>query len=142
MDDNPYSAPAVHTVANVEQRQSRRNPGCVTAMLILLMISSCYGVVINVLFWMGVIAWPAGLPAWASICGLLLSLLAMAGITGLFRRKMWGMWAVFFSLLFAGAANYWAGLGVSGLLTSIVLLLVLYGSLQLGKPTSAWSRLE
>ena len=142
MDDNPYSAPAADAVANVEQRPSRRNPGCVTAMLILLLISSCYGVVINVLVWMGVIAWPVGPPVWASICGLLLSLLTMAGIIGLFRRKMWGMWAVFFSLLFAGAANYWAGLGVSTLLTSIALLLVLYGVLQVGNPKSAWLRLE
>jgi hypothetical protein len=144
LSENPYQAPLSHDpVKPTLPPGEKRRHGCVTAWLVLNAIS----VVVS---WISIAAIKgAGLqvPTTIEMTPLYLIYAGISGIlmwvcvVGLWKFKRWAFYG-WVALFVAGAiGNLVMGLAWSGIFGSAIGLALLYGILQLGKP-STWSQLE
>ncbi|MEM7406313.1 MAG: hypothetical protein AAF458_13525 [Pseudomonadota bacterium] len=138
---DPYEPPGANVVG-AETLQGKSRHGCLTAWLILMLVSNA-AIAVMYLGGSGAMAdVDGGLPGWY------LPLMGIAGIwnivcvVALFKWKKWGFWGFCASSALALVCNMVVGLGVVASVSGLIGIALLYGVLHIGKERAGWRQLD
>ena len=122
--------------------EQKKRHGCLTAWLVLMLISNSAVVLIYVLGSAVVRQYYPNAPGWAFPALTLGGVLNIVFIVALFRWKKWGFWGSVATYALSSVVGLVVGLSVAQTLNGLTGLAILFGVLQIGKQNKGWPQLE
>lgn len=119
----------------------RKRHGCLTAWLVLMLISNLVAVLANAGS-ASVRQYYPNAPGWAFPALIIVGILNIVFVIALFRWKKWGFWGCAATTVVAFVVNLLVGLNVLTAVIGLAGPLILFGILQIGGENKGWSQLE
>jgi hypothetical protein len=132
----------VLTVGDSMTTEGKTRHGCLTAWLILMIISNSANILIHLLKSDIIRKSLPNVPVWAFQMMVLFSIFNLVCAIALFQWKKWGFWGFCLSGIVAVAVNLSIGLGTGASLFGLLGIFILYGVLKIGQEKEGWAQLD
>jgi hypothetical protein len=122
----------------VEDKKQRH--GCLTAWLALMLLANSATALMYALAG-GQISKAAEMPQWILTVFIFVAALNVVFTLALFQWKKWGFWGFLLTTLVGMVLNIIGGV-ITGAISGVLGVLLLYGVLQIGGEKKGWTQLE